>query len=282
MGGYLRAESELGRGSAFILSLPLQEGEGDVTPVPIAEPCQDCGHTARLKILVAEDNPINQELTTAMVDKGGHESSLARDGQEAVEAVLQAEREGKPYDIVLMDMQMPNMDGLQATRAIRAAGIGKEALAIIAVTANAYSDDVQKCVGAGMQAHLAKPLRMKSLCSAIGTWSSRLVTEDQPSDEPFEEETNPRLRAMFEDRNKTALDAIEAAIQQGSVNEDEKGEIAGLLHQIAGVAAYFGQGKLGEFCRMSQRELNEPMDETRAIALLQTIRERIMSTLAKG
>lgn len=282
MGGYLRAESELGRGSAFILSLPLQEGEGDVTPVPIAEPCQDCGHTARLKILVAEDNPINQELTTAMVDKGGHESSLARDGQEAVEAVLQAEREGKPYDMVLMDMQMPNLDGLQATRAIRAAGIGKEALAIIAVTANAYSDDVQKCVDAGMQAHLAKPLRMKSLCSAIGTWSSRLVTEDQPSDEPFEEETNPRLRAMFEDRNKTALDAIEAAIQQGSVNEDEKGEIAGLLHQIAGVAAYFGQGKLGVFCRMSQRELNEPMDETRAIALLQTIRERIMSTLAKG
>ena len=55
-----------------------------------------------------------------------------------------------------------------------------------------------------------------------------------------------------------------------------------LLHQIAGVAAYFGQGKLGVFCRMSQRELNEPMDETRAIALLQTIRERIMSTLAKG
>ena len=250
--------------------------------MPIAEPCQDCGHTARLKILVAEDNPINQELTTAMVDKGGHESSLARDGQEAVEAVLQAEREGKPYDMVLMDMQMPNLDGLQATRAIRAAGIGKEALAIIAVTANAYSDDVQKCVDAGMQAHLAKPLRMKSLCSAIGTWSSRLVTEDQPSDEPFEEETNPRLRAMFEDRNKTALDAIEAAIQQGSVNEDEKGEIAGLLHQIAGVAAYFGQGKLGVFCRMSQRELNEPMDETRAIALLQTIRERIMSTLAKG
>tara|TARA_R100001129_G_scaffold115989_2_gene80117 strand:+ start:2059 stop:5550 length:3492 start_codon:yes stop_codon:yes gene_type:complete len=282
MGGELRAESKLGEGSMFILSLPLREGEGDVAPVPIADPVQDCGHTVRLKILVAEDNLVNQELTMAMVEKGGHDCSLARDGQEAVAAVLRADRDGEPYDMVLMDMQMPNMDGLQATRAIRAAGIGEETLPIIAVTANAYSDDIQRCIDAGMQAHLAKPLRMKALCSALSTWSSRVAADKQPAAELFEEETDPRLRAMFEDRKTAALVAIEAALGQGSVSEDEKADIVALLHQIAGVAAYFGGGELGDFCRTSQHDLNAAREGAHTIALLETIRERLRPAPAKG
>ncbi|QSB44404.1 CHASE domain-containing protein [Tsuneonella flava] len=282
MGGELRAESELGKGSTFILSLPLQESEGEIASVPMSPPVQTCSHTARLKILVAEDNPVNQELTMAMVEKCGHDCSLVRDGQEAFDAVMQASREGKPFDMVLMDMQMPKMDGLQASRAIRAAGISEGTLPIIAVTANAYSDDIQKCVDAGMQAHLAKPLRMNALSSAIGTWSTRLASEDQPADEPFEEETDPRLRAMFEDRKAAALHAIEVAIGQGSVSDEKKGEIAGLLHQIAGVAAYFGQEELGDDCRTSQHELNATSEEAQVITLLKNIRGQLMPSAPLG
>jgi len=275
MGGELRAKSEPGRGSVFTLSLPLNESAETIVPVPGADPQEDCGHTAQLKILVAEDNPVNQELTMAMVEKAGHDSSLVRDGQEALEAVQQARREGRPFDMVLMDMQMPNMDGLQASRAIRESGIGEEELPIIAVTANAYPDDMQRCTDAGMQAHLAKPLRLKQLCSTIDALCPRIEGGEDSAEDPFEQETDPRLRAMFDDRKTAALDAIEAAIGNGSVSEAERIEIAGLLHQIAGVAAYFGQQDLGDYCRSCQHELNAVGDEAQALALLEIIRARL-------
>ncbi|MBB3033606.1 CHASE domain-containing protein [Alteriqipengyuania lutimaris] len=276
MGGELRAESEFGKGSVFILSLPFRESDEDVVSEPVAAPLETCSHTVRLKILIAEDNPVNQELTMAMVEKSGHDCSLARDGHEAVEAVVRANREGQPFDMVLMDMQMPNMDGLEASRAIRDAGIEKEALPIIAVTANAYSDDIQRCMDAGMQGHLAKPLRMGALCAAIGQWSPRIESRAQPVEEPFEQETDPRLNAMFADRKVAAIEAIDAAIGQGSLTEAERDEIAGLLHQIAGVAAYFGQQELGDFCRASQHGLKDAGDMGQALALLEAVRERLL------
>ena len=139
---------------------PLEASAAQVAQQAAEAPSGDCGHDVTLRVLVAEDNPVNQELTMAMVDKSGHECELAQDGREAVEAVLNAKRNGSPYDLVLMDMQMPEMDGLEATRAIRAAGFDGDTLPIIAVTANAYADDIQRCKAAGMQAHLAKPLRL--------------------------------------------------------------------------------------------------------------------------
>ncbi|HAV79108.1 MAG TPA: hypothetical protein DCX55_00115, partial [Erythrobacter sp.] len=107
MGGDLRAESEPGVGSAFILSIPLEASAAQVAQQAAEAPSGDCGHDVTLRVLVAEDNPVNQELTMAMVDKSGHECELAQDGREAVEAVLNAKRNGSPYDLVLMDMQMP-------------------------------------------------------------------------------------------------------------------------------------------------------------------------------
>lgn len=278
MGGELRAESELGRGSTFVLSLPLEESDEAISCLPVAEePLESCGHDVRLKILVAEDNPINQELTIAMVQKAGHDCMLASNGRKAVEAALEASRSGEPFDMVLMDMQMPEMDGLQATRAIREAGLDAATLPILAVTANAYSDDIQRCMEAGMQAHLAKPLRLNPLCAAISAWS--LVKEDKTgrSQEALEEETNHRLRSMFEDRITAALDAIDSAVGRGSTNTEAVQGIASLLHQIAGVAAYFGQETLGEFCRSSEKDLLSTKEEHPPISSLKVIRERLAS-----
>ena len=284
MGGDLRAESEPGKGSAFTLSLPLEASSGAPTSTAAAQANDQCEPETRLNILVAEDNPVNQELIMAMVDKAGHDCSLARDGHQAVDCVMEARREGNPFDMVLMDMQMPNMDGLQAARAIRDAGIDAEELPILAVTANAYPDDIQRCVDAGMQAHLAKPLRLNALSAAIAQWAGRVETEPMPppsteaptaSPEGFEEETDPRLRMMFDDRKQAAIDAIDAVLQRGELTAADKQDIAGLLHQIAGVAAYFGQEELGETCRALQDEILETKDDARALETLTDMRERL-------
>ena len=281
MGGDLRAESEPGVGSAFILSIPLEASAAQVAQQAAEAPSGDCGHDVTLRVLVAEDNPVNQELTMAMVDKSGHECELAQDGREAVEAVLNAKRNGSPYDLVLMDMQMPEMDGLEATRAIRAAGFDGDTLPIIAVTANAYADDIQRCKAAGMQAHLAKPLRLKDLCAAIAHWSSRVVIEPRSEENAIEEETDPRLRIMFDERKSAALDALAAALGKNEITEDRKKEVASLLHQIAGVAGYFGQAVLGETCREYERKILASRTDRDSRELMETIRGQI-STVAAG
>ena len=275
MGGELRAESEVGKGSVFTLSLPLEESCTAIEQTASPEPIENCGPGFRLKILVAEDNPVNQELTVAMVEKAGHDCDLASDGQEAVDAVMQASHRGRSYDMVLMDMQMPRMDGLEASRMIRAMGFDGDTLPILAVTANAYSDDIQRCEGAGMQAHLAKPLRMKDLCAAITRWSATSPIGAQSQHEAFEEETSPRLQSMFENRKIEAIEAIDEAMRQDHLTDGVKAEVGSLIHQIAGVAAYFGQQELGETCRALQREIREAQDEERVIMLLKTARERL-------
>ncbi len=278
MGGELRVESKLGRGSTFVLSLPLEESSETMRCSPVAEKLiENCGHAVRLTILVAEDNPINQELTMAMVEKAGHDCVMVPDGRKAVEAALKASRDGKPYDMVLMDMQMPELDGLQAARAIRDAGIDAETMPILAVTANAYADDIERCIEAGMQAHLAKPLRLDSLCAAISAWSLHSNDETEKSEEAFEEETDPRLRVMFEERIRAAVVAIDAAISRGSVSAEQTREIASLLHQIAGVAAYFGQQAVGEFCRASETNLLLIGEPSQALSSLRSIRAQLVS-----
>lgn len=281
MGGELRADSEPGKGSAFTLSLPLEESTETPGTIIAADQVEECRHETRLRILVAEDNPINQELTIAMVEKAGHDCDLARDGQEAVDAVLNASRQRRAYDMVLMDMQMPVMDGLQASRSIRDAGFDAEALPILAVTANAYSDDIRRCEDAGMQAHLAKPLRFKELCTAIARCSARLETEPSASEDLFEEEASPRLQTMFENRKKATIEAIDNVIRQGYVTDEEKQEIARLFHQIAGVAAYFGQETLGETCRSNQHEIVNTQDHARAFELMEAMREYLAPVTAQ-
>ncbi|MAX01009.1 MAG: hypothetical protein CMN72_15510 [Sphingomonas sp.] len=272
MGGNLSATSEEGKGSTFALSLPLETvaDAGDETAIQL--PSEQLIQKTRLRILVAEDNPVNQELTIAMVHKIGHECELVNDGQRAVEAVLEAKRSGNPYDLVLMDMQMPVMDGLQAARAIRATGNSAGALPILAVTANAYSEDIKRCEDAGMQAHLSKPLRLTELSAAILEWSDASKAEVPLTEQEFEEETDPRLLSLFADRMGAASAVIDEIIARGHAGVREKQEVIGLLHQIVGVAAYFGRQTLGETCRKCKQELAATEDDAAIMALLKAIR----------
>ncbi len=115
-----------------------------------------------LRILVAEDNAVNQRVARVMLGKLGYEPDVVSDGVRAVEAFRR-----RPYDLVLMDVQMPEMDGLAATRAIRALESGAARCRIVALTANAMAEDRQRCSDAGMDDFLAKPLSIRALGSVI-------------------------------------------------------------------------------------------------------------------
>ncbi len=128
----------------------------------------------RLNILVAEDNPVNQEVVAAMLRKRGHTIDVVADGRAAVLAAARAR-----YDVILMDIQMPEMDGFEATHAIRATPAGKD-LPIIALTAHALSGERERCLSHGMTDYLTKPLRGHELFAAVEGWAPG-GAEDAPA-----------------------------------------------------------------------------------------------------
>ena len=166
MGGEIGVASTPGAGSRFRFSVRLHEGVDDAaqaaaTRSPAADGAAAGPGAPRraLRVLLAEDNPVNQKLAQLMLAKLGHRAVVAGNGEEAVALVAR-----EAFDLVLMDMQMPVMDGIEATRRIRAAGV---ALPIVAMTANAMEADRERCREAGMDGFLAKPVRAPELAAVI-------------------------------------------------------------------------------------------------------------------
>ena len=156
MGGTLELESEPERGAAFRFSASFPVAAHSAAP---SRPAQDRIPTSkrRLRILLAEDNAINQKVAVRMLERMGHQVHVAWDGKQAVAAVEQFE-----FDLLLMDCQMPEMDGYAATRAIRLLDRGRQ-LPIVAMTANAMAEDRQFCLESGMNDYLAKPISTERL-----------------------------------------------------------------------------------------------------------------------
>jgi signal transduction histidine kinase/ActR/RegA family two-component response regulator len=156
MKGTLELKSEPGRGSTFSFTVRLP-----ITAAPESLARENLCRLTRslrgLRILVAEDNPVNRRVAIALLEGMGHHVDAASDGEEAVAAIERTE-----YDLVLMDCQMPRLDGYAATRAIRRMERGRR-IPIVAMTANVMADDRQRCVEGGMNDFLAKPVSKRQL-----------------------------------------------------------------------------------------------------------------------
>ena len=163
MGGTISVESELGEGSCFTVVIPFEiDHEASLKQSEEAENADISG----LNIMVAEDNELNMEIIEFLLTEQGAHVEKVQNGQEALDKFEGSEP--GTYDVILMDLMMPVMDGISATKAIRASKHAEaETIPIIAMTANAFYEDERKCLDAGMNAHLAKPLDMKMVVSTI-------------------------------------------------------------------------------------------------------------------
>jgi CheY-like chemotaxis protein len=164
--------------------------------------------------------------------------------------VAEASAAGKPFSIVLMDVQMPHVDGLEATRRIRAAGFDAAALPIVALTANAYAEDVAVCLDAGMQAHLCKPVLLEDLGAMLNRWGA------QPALAPAVAGHGPTLDERYRNRKQETLARLEA-LAGGDQDAAAVSTVADLLHKLAGTAAMFGEAELGDIARQLEHDLGE-------------------------
>lgn len=231
-------------------------------------------------ILLVEDNDINQEIATELLEQVGVVVTLARNGKEAVDKVSQLD-----FDCVLMDCQMPVMDGYEATRKIRE-NKALSSLPIVAMTANAMQGDKEKCVAAGMNDHVAKPINTNELFSTLAKWISakeaggqEAITETyQPASKESglpdlpgidvasaltrisgNEKLYRKLLGSFYRNNINTRLEIEKALEEGNTKLAER-----LVHTVKGVSAAIGANELAEVSQPLETELhneNEAIDD---------------------
>jgi CheY-like chemotaxis protein len=180
MGGHLGLKSVTGQGSTFTLKLrlslppPVPQAASVIVRASIPPPMQPKpAATDPFQVMLVEDNPVNQILCSVILKKIGHTVVVANHGQEALDLFAK-----QPWDVILMDMQMPVMDGLEATRAIRALELPGQHTPIVAMTANAMESDRQLCLAAGMDDYLSKPFKFAELQAIL----EKAVGRDSPSE----------------------------------------------------------------------------------------------------
>ncbi len=263
MGGNISVQSTLGSGSTFCIEIPLNECVD-----PRAEASRRDSDDARLTvspavnrtILLVEDHEINRLLATAMLERMGCTVISAENGYQALDILTTDRERALDFGLVLMDMQMPIMDGIECTRRIRQSGITAEQLPIVALTANAFSEDREACAAAGMQDHVSKPIQFNDLYTAVCNWyfDKRPQKPAPVTDVVDEDPTIAMLRPKYEEfRAKTLASLMAGRDTIANWPADQSSEMAGMLHKLAGSAGSFGEDKMASVAKQLEDAIKQ-------------------------
>ena len=265
MKGDISVSSTPGRGSAFTVSLTLPSAaQEDIDCPEMFDVLPELGLTD-LKLLIAEDVDVNQELIRLLLERFCSRIDCVEDGQAALDM---AAATGADYDLVLMDVQMPVMDGLEASRLIRALGGAWSSVPILALTANVLPDQIALCRAAGMQDHIGKPFDSNILMSAVAKWAR--ISRARAS-KPVRVVPRPRSQAQelarrFEGMNFDKLHRLEGQIGSPALEQLlramsgqlrslvgagrlERDEIRATAHRVLGAAGMLGFDGAARACR---------------------------------
>ena len=275
MQGSISVESRAGEGSCFTFTVTLPQAEAWLVRSGATAEAARTGRSAR--ILLVEDLDINQELATAVLEGAGHRVDVVADGTEAVSAV-----QLKPYDVVLMDVQMPGLDGLAATRLIRALDHPARAVPIVAMTANVLPQQVSACRQAGMTDHVGKPFKREELFAAI----ERALGAAPPASAPapvlpmpplLDEEALEGLAAVGGEALVTRL-LNQFAVDAGRrfAAPQDRGETSRDAHALTSSAGMLGLSRLSKACAALERAC---LDEAPAEGLLGEVRGLVAPSL---
>jgi signal transduction histidine kinase/DNA-binding response OmpR family regulator len=265
MGGQIGYADNPGGGSVFWLELPF--GEVAAAEVNAAAPRAAVSAT-HLRVLVADDDSMNRSIVTGFLTRGGHEVVCVDGGAAAVEAAAT-----EHFDVILMDVRMPGMDGLEATRRIRALPAPRANVPVVALTAQAFTDQVEACRLAGMNTHISKPFAQVALLAAVAEIAS--ATASSPSDpisalvassraspgtpvfDPaaFKDITAGLSSREVEEHLRTLIGRAEATLPDLRAPDilGRARELAAAAHKLAGGAAMLGFLSLADIGRQFER-----------------------------
>ncbi len=271
MQGRIGVESEPGQGAMFWVEVPLAEATPPREP---ARPGMAGGAVRPLRLLVADDIAPNRLLMRALLGAAGHDVTVVTDGAEALAAV-QSQR----FDAVLMDVRMPGMDGLEATRRLRALPGPEARLPVIAVTASALPEEIAECRAAGMDTHVAKPVDRAALLDLLARITSA-PADAEP--EPAPPDPVAMLRAELGEAALPLLfgfldelETVSAALEASGLDDEA---LRSLLHRALGAAGSLGAGALTSALDTAQQRLRA---REGAPVVLATLRPTLRSELPR-
>ncbi len=282
MGGNIEVTSRLGHGSTFSVRVPT----GSLAGVPMVAELEEAGPPPKAtdvpgvrcegRVLLAEDGHDNQILLSTHLRRAGAEVTIAANGREAVEHALTGLGEGRPFQVILMDMQMPELDGYGATARLRSKGYSGW---IVALTAHAMATDRDRCLAAGCDDYLTKPINRELLLSTVHRYLSDSTPSPRVSQRPSSREGEPLVSEFGDDPEMRPLveqfvTHLPARLEELSLasRSGDRETVARIAHQLKGAAGGYGfkimtesAARLEAAARGDVPEISAPLDDLVAL-----------------